>query len=91
MVKVGIIGAGFMGGMHSQCYKVLENAKLVAIADSQLNKAQELANKYGIPLFFEMGIFFVIIIGTIILATLISQVNEVYHAGDTDNLHELID
>ncbi|PIZ15365.1 hypothetical protein COY51_05470 [Candidatus Desantisbacteria bacterium CG_4_10_14_0_8_um_filter_39_17] len=47
MVKVGIIGAGFMGGMHSQCYKVLENAKLVAIADSQLNKAQELANKYG--------------------------------------------
>ena len=47
MVKVGIIGAGFMGGMHTQCYRQLPNAKLVAIADLGLKKAGELANKYG--------------------------------------------
>lgn len=47
MVKVGIIGAGCMGKIHAQCYKLLPNAKLVAITDSQIDKAQELANKYG--------------------------------------------
>lgn len=47
MVRAGIIGAGFMGGMHSQCYKQLHNAKLVAVADFQAGKAKEMADKYG--------------------------------------------
>jgi len=47
MVGVGILGAGFMGSMHAQCYKNLENAKLIAIADVRVEKAQEIANKYG--------------------------------------------
>ncbi len=47
MVRVGIIGAGFMGGMHAQCYKQLNNAKLVAVADAQAEKAGTIAGKYG--------------------------------------------
>ena len=47
MVKVGVIGLGFMGNMHSQCYKAISDAKLVAFADIQLNKAQDFAKKYG--------------------------------------------
>ena len=45
----------------------------------------------GIPLFLEMGIFFVIITSTVILAILIDKVHEVYTVGDTTNLNELID
>ncbi|MBI2453413.1 hypothetical protein HYV56_01775 [Candidatus Peregrinibacteria bacterium] len=45
----------------------------------------------GIPIFLEMGISFVIIISTVILAVLIDRVHEVYTIGDTENLKELID
>ena len=41
MIKVGLIGCGFMGGMHSACYKVLENARVVAVADVRKDKAEE--------------------------------------------------
>lgn len=46
MIKVGIVGAGFMGAMHAECYKNLSNAKLEAIADTDLTKAENLAKKY---------------------------------------------
>ena len=46
MVKVAIVGAGFMGRMHAQVYRNLNRAKLTAIADSDLEKAQLLADKY---------------------------------------------
>ncbi len=45
----------------------------------------------GIPLFLEMGIFFVIIISTMILAALIDSVHKVHASGDTSILNELID
>lgn len=45
----------------------------------------------GMPLFLEMGIFFVIITSTVILAVLIDRVHEIYTTGDTANLNELID
>jgi len=48
MVKVAVLGAGFMGKMHSECYKNLSNAKLIAIGDVNLGKAEELATKYAI-------------------------------------------
>ncbi len=42
MVKVGIIGAGFMGKMHSSVYQALPGAKLVAVADLEAKKAKEI-------------------------------------------------
>lgn len=47
MVKVGVIGLGFMGNMHSQCYKAIPEAKVIAFADIQLDKARDFAKKYG--------------------------------------------
>ena len=47
MVKVAIIGAGFMGGMHAQVYQNLPNAKLVAIVDVDPSRAEKLAEKYA--------------------------------------------
>ncbi len=45
---------------------------------------------HGIPLFLEMGIFFVIIVSTLILAALTESVHKTYATGDTENLTELI-
>lgn len=43
MLKVGLIGAGFMGAMHANCYKALEGVELAAIADIREEKATALA------------------------------------------------
>jgi len=47
MVKVAIIGAGFMGSMHAQVYQNLPNVELAAIVDVDLGRAEKLAGKYG--------------------------------------------
>jgi len=38
MVRVGIVGLGFMGKMHFNCYKDLKDVKLVAICDADESK-----------------------------------------------------
>lgn len=45
MLKVGIIGCGFMGRMHANVYGLLEGAELVAAADLKKEKAEAL----GVP------------------------------------------
>jgi len=46
MIKVGLIGCGFMGGMHAACYAALEGlgVKVTAVADVRPECAQNLAN-----------------------------------------------
>ncbi len=41
MVRVGILGLGFMGKMHFRCYKALEDAKIVAICDADESKFKD--------------------------------------------------
>ncbi len=53
MVRVGVIGAGFMGTMHSQCYNAIPGAKLVGIADIRKDKGLELAHKFENVAFYE--------------------------------------
>lgn len=43
MLKVGLIGCGFMGSMHANCYKNIEGVTLAAVADLRAEKAAELA------------------------------------------------
>ncbi len=47
MVRVGLLGAGFMGRMHASCYTSIPNAQLVAIADMRKEDAEELAELHG--------------------------------------------
>lgn len=43
MLKVGLIGCGFMGTMHVNCYKNIEGVSIVALADIRKEKAEALA------------------------------------------------
>ena len=43
MLRVGLIGCGFMGAMHANCYKNIEGVELVALADIRSEKAMNLA------------------------------------------------
>lgn len=43
MLRVGLIGCGFMGTMHANCYKNIEGVELVALADIRREKAEELS------------------------------------------------
>lgn len=51
MIRIGLIGCGFMGGMHSACYSALENAQIVAVADVRMEKAEEIAKKHNAKLY----------------------------------------
>ena len=55
MIKVGLIGCGFMGGMHAACYAALASlgVKVTAVADVRLDFAQKLAGEG--PDIFETG------------------------------------
>lgn len=44
MIKVGLVGYGFMGHMHAQCYQAA-GAKVVALADVEPEKRQEAEDK----------------------------------------------
>ena len=43
MLRVGLIGCGFMGTMHANCYKNMEGVTLAAVADIRKDKAEEIA------------------------------------------------
>ena len=43
MLKVGLIGCGFMGAMHANCYKNIEGVELVAFADVMKDRAEAFA------------------------------------------------
>jgi len=47
MVKVGIIGAGFMGETHAAAYKEIQDAEIVAIVDKVEEKGEKLTKKFG--------------------------------------------
>ena len=51
MLRIGIIGAGTMGGMHADCYSEIPDAKVVAVADSRLEAAQAVADKHSAQAF----------------------------------------
>jgi predicted dehydrogenase len=48
MIKVGIIGFGFMGSMHAQAYHALADVSITAIADIATEQTQEKVSKLGL-------------------------------------------
>jgi predicted dehydrogenase len=48
-MRIGLVGFGFMGGMHAQIYERLAGAHVAAIADASPEKAAENLKKLGFP------------------------------------------
>ncbi len=51
MIKFGVIGCGFMGKMHSNCYKVIPGCQLVGVADIRLSEAKAVAKMTGCKIY----------------------------------------
>lgn len=51
MLKVGLIGCGFMGSMHANCYNNLKDVKVTAVADVRREKAEELSKISGAEIY----------------------------------------
>ncbi len=47
MMRVALVGAGGMAGMHAACYTAMENARLEGVMDIRLEAAESLAAKHG--------------------------------------------
>ncbi len=47
MLKIAIIGAGFMGKTHAECYQNMANVELVAICDVNEKQVKSLASEYS--------------------------------------------
>ncbi len=47
MVKVGLVGCGFMGTMHANVYSVLDDASLVGVWDEKPDRAASFVEKWG--------------------------------------------
>lgn len=47
MIKVGVIGVGYLGQHHARIFSALEDVSLTAVVDADLKRAEEIAAKYG--------------------------------------------
>ena len=47
MLKIGIVGLGFMGKMHFRCYKSLQNVKICAICDVDAKRLKDSSGSSG--------------------------------------------
>ncbi len=53
MLRVALVGAGGMAGVHASCYANIENAELVGVMDIRQEAAEALAQKHGVPAFTD--------------------------------------
>ena len=47
LIRVGVVGAGHLGNYHLQKYAKIAACKIVAVADTQADKAVRAAEPYG--------------------------------------------
>ena len=52
-VRTAVIGAGKMGGIHAKVYDQLPQSELVAIVDTDIEKAKSIAEKYNCSAFSD--------------------------------------
>ena len=52
-VKIGLLGCNYMGKMHANCYRTLENVEVAAVADIREDVAAELAKEWNAQVFTD--------------------------------------
>ncbi|MCS7052431.1 MAG: Gfo/Idh/MocA family oxidoreductase [Ignavibacterium sp.] len=75
-LKVGVIGVGHLGKLHTKMFSLLENCQLVGVFDSDLEKSKSVAEEFKTISFSE-------------LSELLSQTNAVSIAATTSAHFEL--
>ncbi len=53
MIKIGLIGCGFMGAMHANSYNIIDGVQVTAVADIRREKAEELAKISGAEIYAD--------------------------------------
>ena len=48
-IKVGVIGTGHLGKLHTKMFKSIDNCELVGIYDSNPNQAEDVSKEYSVP------------------------------------------
>lgn len=51
MLKVGLIGTGYIGNVHAECWSKINNVELFAVCDSNMKKANCFSNIFGAQAF----------------------------------------
>ncbi len=46
-IRVGVVGIGHLGGYHLQKYANMDSCEIVAASDTQIERAQNVADRYG--------------------------------------------
>jgi predicted dehydrogenase len=54
-IRTAVVGAGKMGAVHAKVYDSLPQSDLVAVVDTDINKARKLAKKYKCSAFTNCG------------------------------------
>ena len=50
-VKIAILGCNYMGQMHANCYRLLEDVEVIAVADLNEESAKKVASPFGAKVF----------------------------------------
>ncbi|MFO7444858.1 MAG: Gfo/Idh/MocA family oxidoreductase [Ignavibacteriaceae bacterium] len=53
-LKIGIIGTGHLGKLHTKIFKQIENVELVGVYDSALEQSQAAAIEYSVKYYLEL-------------------------------------
>ena len=53
MIRIGLIGCGFMGSMHANSYNIIDGVQVCAVADIRRDKAEELAKLSGAEIYSD--------------------------------------
>ncbi len=54
MVKIAVVGAGFIGEVHAKSLQKVENAEITAVVSSREKEGKEFADKYGARLYPDL-------------------------------------
>jgi len=52
-LKIGVVGVGFWGSNHVRVLRELESAEMKAVCDIDLEKAKNVAKKFGVPKYYQ--------------------------------------
>ncbi len=53
-LRFGLVGCGVISGTHAEAIAGLPDAELVAVADANRARAEQLAMKYGVPMYTDL-------------------------------------